>query len=72
MMQLDEKPVLHLVETEGLSSVFLDRDPMFQSLMNQIRSWNSKVMNYRLGKVFRGGVFICNFQLNNIPQALFY
>lgn len=29
VMKLDEKPVVYLVEIEGLTSMYLDRDPIF-------------------------------------------
>lgn len=50
VFKLGRKPELQLVEIEGLSSAYLDRDVTFQRLLSSIKDWNAKVMSYRLGK----------------------
>jgi hypothetical protein len=51
VFKLGRNPELHLVEIEGLTSAYLDRDSTFQRLLSGIKDWNAKVMNYRIGKV---------------------
>ncbi|CAD8056412.1 unnamed protein product [Paramecium sonneborni] len=49
--RLNEKPVLQIIDLDGLTSGYLNNNPLFQMLKQQIMNWNEKVTLHRAEQI---------------------
>ncbi|CAD8059383.1 unnamed protein product [Paramecium sonneborni] len=49
--RLNEKPVLQIIDLDGLTSSYLNNNPLFQILKSQIMNWNEKVTLHRAEQI---------------------
>ncbi|CAD8141604.1 unnamed protein product [Paramecium pentaurelia] len=49
--RLNEKPVLQIIDLDGLTSGYLNKNPLFQMLKQEIMNWNEKITLYRAEQI---------------------
>ncbi|CAD8144467.1 unnamed protein product [Paramecium octaurelia] len=49
--RLNEKPVLQIIDLDGLTSGYLNNNPVFQMLKQQLMNWNEKVTLHRAEQI---------------------
>lgn len=71
VVKLNERPHLFVVlppslfklELDGLKSAYINKDPLFQALLQQIMDWNEKITLYNSGQI--------NLQTPHVTDRLF-
>ncbi|CAD8144346.1 unnamed protein product [Paramecium pentaurelia] len=49
--RLNEKPVLQIIDLDGLTSGYLNNNPIFQMLKQEIMNWNEKITLHRAEQI---------------------